>query len=88
MLLAMNPHAAMARRGVGRLPLHYAIFADKPSLEVLNYLLSAAPESAQTADVYGRLALHYAVDKNVSNLAVVQRLLSAFPGGEVEIIVY
>lgn len=34
LLLRRNPQAAMARRGVGRLPLHYAIFADKPNLEV------------------------------------------------------
>lgn len=36
LLLRNNPHAALARRGVGRLPLHYAIFADTPSLEVRN----------------------------------------------------
>ena len=36
LLLRRNPHAAMARRGVGRLPLHYAIFADVPNLEVSN----------------------------------------------------
>ena len=38
LLLRNNPHAALARRGVGRLPLHYAIFADSPSLEVQNIL--------------------------------------------------
>jgi hypothetical protein len=34
LLLQHNPHAAMGRRGVGRLPLHYAVFTDKPRLEV------------------------------------------------------
>jgi hypothetical protein len=52
--------AASKHRGVGRLPLHYAVFYDQPSVEVVQYLLEVYPLGAAVADVYGRLPLHYA----------------------------
>ena len=45
---------------MGRLPLHYAVFYDQPSVAVVQYLLEVFRQGAEVADVYGRLPLHYA----------------------------
>jgi hypothetical protein len=52
--------AASKNRGVGRLPLHYAVFYDQPSVAVVEYLLEVFRQGAEVPDVYGRLPLHYA----------------------------
>jgi hypothetical protein len=38
-LVRSNPAAASARRGVGRLPVHYACFADEPDVDIIRCLL-------------------------------------------------
>jgi hypothetical protein len=52
--------AASKHRGVGRLPLHYAVFYDQPSAPVVQYLLEVYKHGAAVPDLYGRLPLHYA----------------------------
>ena len=68
LLLRNNPHAALARRGVGRLPLHYAIFADSPSLEV----------SAHASACVYRLIIFFLYG-TFCYLQLIQALLAAAP---------
>ena len=60
MCSARVAEAASKHRGVGRLPLHYAVFYDQPSVAVVQYLLEVFRQGAEVPDVYGRLPLHYA----------------------------
>ena len=81
LLIATYPDGVCMRRGVGRLPIHYAVFYDQPNLEVVNFLLEQYPTGAELVDVYGRLPLHYAVDRPQPNLSVVTSLLDVFAKG-------
>lgn len=81
-LVKEYPAAVTSRRGVGRLPVHYAVFADCPSIDVLRCLVEVNPSTLQMTDVYGRLPLHYAVDKPHPCREIIAYLLSVHPEGE------
>lgn len=90
MLLSAYPDGAQATDSNGYLPLHWAVSADQPNLEIVRRLLALNPAGAaqptfadstgaDSARGGGLLPIHLCVDREAPSQAVLRALLDVFP---------